>query len=150
MAKDSAPERDKIGVRRGGGRPPGYRWDVAILAPVHAEGMAFLNEDQYDHLARQVRELARQDDPTHSATIDIRPVRDMFEIRDKGGILGKINVRVFYFVSRTNRTIVILGAFHKQNDGPTPPGDLWRMEKRMRRYLETLPRPEPDSARGGT
>ncbi len=150
MAKDPTPNQDKIGVRRGGGPEPGYRWDVSILAPVHAEAMAFLNEDQYDHLARQVRELARQDDPTHSVTIDIRPVRDMFEIRDKGGILQKINARVFYLVSRTNRTIVILGAFHKQNDGPTPPGDLWRMAKRMKRYLDTLPPTEPDSARGGT
>lgn len=60
----------------------------------------------------------------------------MFELRDKGGILGKINVRVFDFVSRSNRAIVILGTFSKQNDGPTPPGDLWRIKKRMKRYLE--------------
>ena len=78
------------------------------------------------------------DDPTHSETIDIRPVHEMFEIRDKGGVLRKINARVFYFVSQTERSIVILGAFHKQNDGPTPPGDLWRMRKRMSRYLESL------------
>jgi phage-related protein len=149
MAKDSGPRRDKVGVRRGGGPPPGYHWHVTILGPVFEEARAFLNEDQYDHLARQVRELARHDDPTHSASIDIRPVGDLFEIRDKGGILQKINARVFYFVSRTNRTIVILGAFHKQNDGPTPPGDLSRMKRRMNRYLETLARPEPDAALGG-
>jgi hypothetical protein len=136
MAKESARRRNKIGVRRGGGRPPGYEWNVEILAQVRGEARAFLNEDQYAHLSRQVRELAGHDDPTHSATIDIRPVGDLFEIRDKGGILGKINVRVFYFVSRVNRTIVILGAFPKQNDGPTPPGDLWRMERRMRQYGE--------------
>ncbi len=97
-----------------------------------------------------MRELARQDDPTHSETIDIRPVGDLFEIRDKGGILQRINARVFYLVSRANRTIVILGAFHKQNDGPTPPGDLSRMKRRMKRYLETLARPEPDAAPGGS
>jgi hypothetical protein len=136
MAENSGPRRDKVGVRRGGGRPPGYQWNVAILPQVREEARAFLDEDQYAHLSRQVRELARHDDPTHSETIDIRPVRDMFEIRDKGGILGKINIRVFFFVSRPNRTIAILGAFSKQNDGPTPPGDLWRMEKRMKRYLE--------------
>jgi hypothetical protein len=95
MAKDSGPRRDKVGVRRGGGPPPGYRWHVTILAQVHAEAMAFLNEDQRDHVARQVRELAKHDDPTHSASIDIRPVGDLFEIRDKGGILRKINARVF-------------------------------------------------------
>ena len=110
-----------------------------------------MDEDQYSYLSRQVRELARHDDPTHSETIDIRPVHEMFEIRDKGGILGKLNVCVFYLVSRSNRTIVILGAFPKQNDGPTPPGDLWRMERRMRRlsrgYPPVLNRMRPAEAR---
>lgn len=136
MAKESEHERNKIGVRRGGGPPPGYEWNVAILPQVRAEARGFLDEDQYAHLSRQVRELAGHEDPTHSETLDIRPVGDMFELKEKGGILRRLNVRVFYFVSRDDRTIVILGAFSKQNDGPTPQGDLWRMEKRMRRYLE--------------
>jgi hypothetical protein len=138
MAKDSAGRRDKVGVRRGGGRPPGYRWDVVILEQVFDEARAFLNEDQYDHLARQVRELARQDDPSHSGTIDVRSIGDFFEIRDKGGVLGKINARVFFFLPRPARTIVILGAIHKQNDGPTPLGDRRRMERRMKLYLEMI------------
>ncbi len=113
------------------------KWNVKILHQVRDEALEFLNEDQYAHLFRQVRGLARHKDPTHSETLDIRPVGDTYEIRDKGGVLRKLNVRVFYFVSRDERTIVILGTFSKQNDGPTPRGDLWRMETRMRRYLET-------------
>ncbi|MGP0062179.1 MAG: hypothetical protein ACLQGP_01080 [Isosphaeraceae bacterium] len=138
MAKDSGGRRGKIGVRRGGGRPPGYRWEVVILDQVFDEARAFLSEDQYDHLARQVRELARQDDPSHSETIDVRPIGEFFEIRDKGGVLGKINARVFFFRSRPARRIVILGAIPKQNDGPTPLGDRRRMERRMRLYLENI------------
>jgi len=137
MAKDSGRGRSKIGVRRGGGPPPGYEWNVELLLQVRGEARGFLNEDQYAYLSRQVRELARHGDPTHSETLDIRPVGDLHELRQKGGILGKLNVRVFYLVSRSNRTIVILGAFPKQNDGPTPPGDLWRMRTRARDYLET-------------
>jgi hypothetical protein len=137
MAKEPGPKRIKTGVRRGGGPPPGYEWNVAILSQVRDEARAFLNEDQYSHVARQVRELAGQEDPSRSATIDIRPVGDMYELRDKGGILGKINVRVFYYVSATPRTIVILGAIHKQNDGPTPLGDRRRMERRMRIHRQS-------------
>ncbi len=137
MAKDPDSRPPKMGVRRSGGPPPGYEWNVTILSQVRDEARTFLNEDQYTHLSRQVRELAQQEDPTHSATLDIRPVGDMYELRDKGGILGKINVRVFYFVVHPARTIVILGAIHKQNDGPTPLGDRRRIERRMKIYLQT-------------
>jgi mRNA-degrading endonuclease RelE of RelBE toxin-antitoxin system len=141
MAKESEHGRNKVGVRQGGGPPPGYEWNVEILPQVRVEARAFLDDDQYAHISRQVRELARHEDPTHSDTLDIRPVQEMFELKEKGGILRRLNVRVFYFIFRPTRTIVILGAFVKQNDGPTPPGDLWRMGKRMRREIEAAGQP---------
>lgn len=137
MADEPRRKAVKIGVQEGGGPPPGYRWSVEILDQAYDEAMAFLNADQYDHLARQVRELARQDDPTHSLTIDIRPVEDVHELRDKGGILQRLNVRVFYLVHKPSRTIAILGAIKKENNGPTPVGDKIRMRRRKRVYLET-------------
>jgi hypothetical protein len=36
----------KIGVRVGGGRPPGYRWNVAILEQAFHEAREFLDDDQ--------------------------------------------------------------------------------------------------------
>jgi hypothetical protein len=127
----------KIGVREGGGRPPGYQWNVNILDRGYDEAMGFLNEDQYEHLANQVREIARQDDPTHSDTVDVRPIEDFYEIRDKGGILGKINARVFYFVNKPAREIVVLGAIKKENDGATAVSDKITMRQRKRNYLQT-------------
>jgi hypothetical protein len=131
-----AEKEVKVGVQRGSGPPPGYEWNVNLLDQAFEEAMGFLSEDQYDHLAEQVRELARQDDPTHSETVDIRPIEDFYEIRDKGGILGKINARVFYFVHKPSRTMVVLGAIKKENNGPTPLGDKCRMRRRRRLYLE--------------
>jgi len=128
----------KIGVRRSGGPPPGYRWTVEIVSQSFEEAMSFLNEEQYQHLAQQVRELALQDDPTHSQTIDIRPIEDFHEIRDKGGILQRINCRVFYFVRKESKTIVVIGTIKKENNGPTPMGDKIRMRRRMRQYLESF------------
>ena len=87
MAEESAPQGVKVGVREGAGHPPGFFWNVDILDGVHGEAMAFLNEDQYTHLASQFRELAREEEPTRSQTIDIRPLENFYELRDKGGVL---------------------------------------------------------------
>lgn len=126
----------KIGVRQGGGPHPGYSWSVQILQRAFDEAMGFLNSDQYDHLARQVKELAREDEPSQCPTVDVRPIESYYELRDKGGVLGKINARVFFFLNSLTRTIVILGAVKKESDGPTPIGDKITMRRRMRLHLE--------------
>ena len=127
----------KIGVQVGQGPPPGYKWNVDILDRAFEQAIGFLDEDQYAHMADQVRELAMQGDPTHSETIDVRDIEDFYEIRDKGGVLGKINVRVFFFTHK--RKIVVLGAIKKENDGPTPMGDKRTMRRRKRLYLQSNP-----------
>lgn len=127
----------KVGVKVGGGPPPGYLWNVAILNVAYHEAMTVLSEVQYEHVAAQIRELAKQGDPTHSDGIDVRPIEDFHELRDKGGILAKINIRVFFFLHKESRTIAILGAMNKKNDGATPLGDRRRMKRRMRILLKT-------------
>ena len=129
----------KVGVKVGGGPSPGYRWNAEILDRAYEEAMAFLGDDQYDHMANQVRELALQDDPTHSDTIDVKQIESFYEIRDKGGVLKKLNVRVFYFVRKETQTIVVLGVIKKENNGPTPICEKVTMRRRMRLYLERFP-----------
>lgn len=138
MSEKPSRKETKVGVKRGGGPAPGYRWNVQILDRAYDEARGFLDDDQYEHLRRQVCELARQHDPTHSKSIDVREIEDFHELRDKWGILGRMNVRVFFFVHKPSRAMVILGAINKTNDGPTPMGDKTRMRLRMRRYLESL------------
>jgi mRNA-degrading endonuclease RelE of RelBE toxin-antitoxin system len=128
----------KIGVHEGGGPPPGYKWNVELLEQAFPESREFLDDDQYKHMSNQVRELARHDDPSHSATLDLRQIEDFHELRDKGGILKKLNVRVFYFVHKPSRTIVILGSIKKENNGPTPIGDKLTMRRRQRLCIETF------------
>src|SRR5215469_490289 len=109
----------KVGVLRGGGPPPGYQWNVHILDLAFDETMGFCNGDQYQHLAMQMKELAREEDPTHSQTLSVDAIEDFHELRDKGGILGGMNVRVFFFLDKKIQALVVLGAIKKQNDGPT-------------------------------
>ena len=125
-----------IGVKVGAGQPPGYQWSVWILNVAFDEAMSFLSPVQYEHLAMQFRELALQEDPTHSNTISVRGMspEDYYELRDKGGVLGNINTRVFFGVDKDSRAIVVLGSIKKQNDGPTPKGDIIRIRRRWRMY----------------
>lgn len=108
---------------------------MILLERVYGEAKEFLNDDQYAHLALQVKELARQDDPTHSQTVDVRAIEDFHEIRDKGGILNRLNVRIYYFVHHPGRAIVILGALKKEADGATPVHDKILMRNRKRKFL---------------
>ncbi|WP_439627616.1 hypothetical protein [Gemmata sp.] len=135
MADDHARKPVKVGVKEGAGPPPGYKWNVDLLDQSHREAMGILTEEQYDHVSRQFRELATEDEPSNSPTVDVRPFNDLFELRDKGGILGKINIRVFFAVCRGKRTLVVLGTINKKNDGKTPGWVAPLMRYRLRKYL---------------
>jgi hypothetical protein len=91
----SSKKQVKVGVRVGGGIPPGYQWNVGILDFAYGEVTGFLTEAQYQHVAMQVKELARTESPSHCATVSVDVIEDFHELREKGGILGKINVRIF-------------------------------------------------------
>ena len=88
---------------------------------------------QYEHIAMQLKDLATHNDPTHSETLSVRAMtpEDFHELRDKGGVLGKTNVRVFFGIDKSRRAIVVLGCIKKQNDGPTPQGDSIRMRRSL-------------------
>ena len=130
------PKSISVGVREGAGSLPGYQWSVWILNVAFDEAVGFLSPVQYEHLAMQFRELAAQKDPTHSDSISVRCMspEDYYELRDKGGILGNINTRGFFGVDKGGRAIVVLGSIKKQNDGPTPKGDIIRIRRRWRIY----------------
>jgi hypothetical protein len=136
---DEQPKKTvKIGVKQGTGPPPGYKWNVDVLGQSHEEAMAFLNEEQYEHLSRQVREVAKEDDPGHCSTVDVKAIEDFYEIREKGGGLRKLNVRIYFSVYMRTHTLVILGVIKKENEGQTPTGVRFTMRRRMRLYLESL------------
>jgi len=130
----SKKQQVNVGVKRGGGPPPGYRWNVGMIDFVHDEVMGFLSPAQYQHIAMQVKELAREVDPTHSSTASVDSIEEFYELRDKGGILGKKNVRIFFGIDKKSSAIIILGGIKKENDGPTPAGDKVTMRRRWRKY----------------
>ena len=66
----------KTGVKVGAGEAPPYQWNVWILDLAFEEAMKFLDEDQYAYLSEQMRELAREDDPTHSRLMSVSAIED--------------------------------------------------------------------------
>lgn len=108
-----------------------FLWNDRYRADARAEA-SFLDEIQYHHVADQFKVLAEHTDPRRSEVVDVRSIEDFFELRDKGGPLGGINLRVFFTVDRRTRTILVPGVIKKQNDGPTLLKDKIRMRARKR------------------
>ena len=104
-------KRVRIGVKEGQGPPPGYQWNAWKIDLADDEAADLLDAEQYEHMAGLVQELARQDDPTHSPTVSVRKMtpEQFYEIRDKGGVLNRLNVRLFFGVDKGERAIVVLG-----------------------------------------
>jgi len=103
----------------------------------YREATGFLTSDQYQHAACLVKELAEEHDPARSATQRIQPIDDYFELKDKGGILGKINLRIFFYIDWSRSILLILGAINKSNEGQTPRAIKIRMNRRLRKYLNS-------------
>lgn len=124
----------KAGLKAGGGPLPGYCWNVAYLSVAREEAMRFLNEEQYAHAVDLVRALASEPDPTHPSTVTVETIEEFFELKDKGGVLGKINLRVYFIIDRSEKLIVILDAIKKEADGQTPTWVKIRVRNRVRRF----------------
>lgn len=69
----------------------------------------FLDWDQYAHAIGLFDELATEENPRLSRTQDIRPIEGLYELRDKGGVLGRINLRVYFDVIDEGKLILVLG-----------------------------------------
>lgn len=126
----------KVGVHAGAGPLPGYLWSVYYLSTARDEAMSFLNDAQYAHAVDLVRALASEPDPTHPVTVTVEAVENFYELKDKGGVLGKINLRLYFTVRQKDNAIVILAAIKKEEDGQTPSWAKTRVRYRLRKFHE--------------
>lgn len=134
MAKAKAV---KTGLRAGGGPPPGYHWSVHYLSAARNEAHGFLTDVQYAHVIDLFKALASEPDPTHPVTVTVETIENYYELKDKGGVLGKINLRVYFTVFEKERAIVVLAAIKKEADGQAPRWVKTRVRVRLRRFRES-------------
>ncbi len=113
-------------------------WRLGYLRVCEKEARKLLNDSQYEHVLYLFDDLARSDDPRRSETQDVRAIEDFYELRDKGGILGKINLRVYFAVFDNVRVILALSCHKKENEGKTPGYIKAKVRNRMRYAKELL------------
>jgi hypothetical protein len=134
--KEAGMAEVKVGVWQGQGPPPGYKFTALVPNLAYSEAMRILSKDQYEHATEQIKDLAGHDDPTHSDTqcVGSVPESDFHFLSDKGGVLGKINLHIFYYVDKLNSAILVLGVENKDYKGPIRKAVRQRMRRRLRHY----------------
>jgi hypothetical protein len=114
-----------------------FRIRPLVQAKRDADG--FLNDLQYLHLVSIVRNLKFWGQCDRMTMLDVKPIDRFFELREKGGPLGKINARVYFAVFPKTREIWVLGAYKKEDEGQTPKHIIVRIRNRLRQLPGGLP-----------
>ena len=90
---------------------------VVPLRAAIKDGRAFLNDGQYVHLRDIVRRLGEWNNREEMNDLRIAPIQGLWELKEKGGILGRINARIFFAYLKDRRQIVVFGALKRRERG---------------------------------
>jgi len=127
--------RKKVILTRRISPPPALAVDrIDCLQIAVAEAKGFLDGPRYEHAVDLVKRLRDFCDREKTSDLNLKAVENFFEISDKGGVLGKINLRIFFAYYSRWRTIVILGVWKKEVENQTPAYIKERMKNRMNWY----------------
>jgi hypothetical protein len=108
--------------------------EVFVPQIVRLEAREFLTIGQYVHVTDFVKQLVGFGRKDYDRTMRIEEIQGFWELKEKGSVLGKINLRVYFtYVSESNK-IVILSAYKKEDDGAAPPHIILRLKERLRAY----------------
>jgi len=113
-------------------------WELGYLEAAERDAKRFLTEEQYIHAIQLFEDLAYESDPTKSETQDVRKIFEFYELRDKGGILGKINLRIYFTIIEEKKLILVLATYKKEDDGQVPPHIVIRVRNRLRVAKEEM------------
>ncbi|MCX7427687.1 MAG: hypothetical protein NTW96_18920 [Planctomycetia bacterium] len=112
------------------------KWVVVVLEAAKKEGHKILTDLQYDHIVDVLKRLVDFGNPAATGDLDIKPIRSFHELREKGGILGRINLRVYFGVVSEEGELVVAKVYKKEDDGPTPRHVVVLVEDRLETYKE--------------
>jgi len=108
-------------------------WPLKYVNIAAKDASKFLTDAQYAHALDLCRQLAAEKNPRYSDLLDVEAIEDFFELKDKGGVLGKINLRIYFAVfDGEEKSIVVLGCWKKETDGQVPRYIKARMRSRLR------------------
>jgi carbon storage regulator CsrA len=113
---------------------------VVPLEAAIADARGFLNAGQREHLKDIWQRLQEWGDTGATRDLRVEKVENLWQLKVRGSVLGRINVRVFFSWVPARREIVILGAIKKEEEVKTPRHVVIRMQNRLRVYLNRLAR----------
>ena len=113
-------------------------WELGYLEVAEIEGKKILDTEQYAHAVQLCEELAYEIDPANSETQDVRKIDEFYELRDKGGILGNINLRIYFTLFTERKMIFVLKVYKKEDEDQTPQYIVICVRNRLRVAKEEL------------
>lgn len=119
---------------------------VEFLQVADDDARRCLNGLQNAYAVRIARKLKDWGDVEALSCLRIEAVEDFYELKLKGNVLGKINLRVYFAYLQECNTIMILGVYIKNEEGKTPKYVLIKMRARLRQVNKSELRPPPKSS----
>lgn len=121
-------------------QPPGH-YKVGYIPKAQKEGQKLLNEVQYAYAVRQAQRLRFWDDSEEMGLLRIEAVDEFHELKMKGNVLGKTNLRVFFAVFDDEKLVVVLGVYKKEEEDELPRHVIIGMRNRRRVVMAELRKP---------
>ncbi len=120
-----------------GGSPksPPRRVDIVVTGHARREGREILTPGQYEHVKGIVKRLVDFNNPPEINDLRIEAIENFFELKEKGGMLGRINLRVYFALLRDVGKIVVLKVYKKDEEGRPPRHVIINVQARLRSYL---------------
>lgn len=113
-----------------------HSWQTVVVPTVvRRESREFLTIGQYVHVTDFVKQLSGFGLQRYDRTMCIAPIDEFWELKEKGGLLGKINVRVYFAVIKHANEIAVLHAYKKEDDSQVHPSVLLLVRQRHRRFM---------------
>ncbi|HJT76407.1 MAG TPA: hypothetical protein VJ739_04325 [Gemmataceae bacterium] len=116
------------------------RRSVVALAKPKKEAKRILTDEQYWDLTGLVKRLEEFGNQQAMSDLDIRPFRQFWELRVKGGFIRNLNLRVYFAYLEEQNEVVILMAYKKEEDRRVSPHIHTILEDRLEDYLLGLAR----------
>lgn len=136
MAKKKRSEDQKQDVT-GSKQGSVSRYQTVAVLPIAAkEGWEILTPGQYLHAKDLIKQLVGFGVREFDSKLRIEQIGDFWELKDKGGTLGRINLRIYFRFAQESNEIVILKTYKKEDDGSAPPHIVIGLKNRFRQYLD--------------
>lgn len=117
-------------------KPPKARWTVVALEAAVREANGILTDCQYAHVVSVVKRLCYFGNHEQLSDLRIEAIGDFWELKLKGHILGKINLRIYFAVRPKFGEIVVLKTYKKEEDHQLGKHIICNLEDRLEDYVD--------------